>query len=145
MNVSDPLQELLARRAYLAGQAASRQSEFHSALLLSSTSILGILVALHRTGESPLYIRLVYLVAVLAFVLGILLLALAMYSCSVQWRRLLRRLDDRIISPPSIPYHTDIAEPGDDNASKGLRISAYISLLIGLMLLSAYTVLSNLS
>lgn len=137
-------QELKATQNRVAAEATSKQSEFLRAILLSSTSMLGILVALHRTGESPLYIRLVFVVAILALTLGIVLTVSALYNSVEAYRELRRKTDARIEAAAANRFQTGSIAAGDDNVFRRLQMAAYISLAVGLLLLTLYAILGTL-
>lgn len=63
-------------------RSTERQIEFYQSILVAGASVLGILISLHTTQTTALYIRLVFALSILLLLLGILLSALVLYDLS---------------------------------------------------------------
>jgi hypothetical protein len=64
----------------LKDQATEKKVSFFQNILIASSSMTGILVALHNKQPLDLYIRLVFVLGVLLLVLGILTVSITLYD-----------------------------------------------------------------
>lgn len=62
--------------------ATEKQIGFYQSILVAGASILGILISLHTTQTSCLYIRLVFLLSVYLLLSGVLLAAIVLHDLS---------------------------------------------------------------
>lgn len=140
----DPQKEMQARRLQLQEQAANKQSEFLRAVLIASTSILGILIALHTKGESPLYIRLVFVAALFALTFGVLMTASALRYQTKAYADHYNKV--RIKVDLARQGHIDTGRIATGNYATFQRRQniAYTFLILGLLLLVSYATLATL-
>lgn len=142
--ISNVLKEAQAKKRQLHEQATNAQVEFLRTVLISSTSMLGILIALHIQNEAPQYIRLAFVAALIALSVGVLTAASALW-CVVKAHRDLR---DRYIEEDALAAaegrQAKTVTAGSDSLFQSLRIVACIFLVIGLLLITAYAILSTL-
>lgn len=59
---------------------AEKRSAWHHQVLVASSALFGILIALQRDNSSLLCIRLIWAVALVSLALGVLLIGIALYS-----------------------------------------------------------------
>lgn len=71
----------------LSNLATEKQIEFYRSILVAGAGILGILISLHSTQTSCLYIRLVFLLSVYLLLLGVLLAAIVLRDLSLMPER----------------------------------------------------------
>lgn len=142
---NEEINAILTEHLRLQEQSTNKQSEFLRAVLISSTSMLGILVALHRTIESPLYIRLVFVVATLSLAVGILMTVIALHYSVRAYRQTHRNYSAECIKAlqERRPMN-QVPSSGDDRVFQRMQKIAYSFLIIGLFLLTIYAVLPSL-
>ena len=71
----------------LSNLATEKQIEFYRSILVAGAGILGILISLHSTQTSCLYIRWVFLLSVYLLLLGVLLSAIVLRDLSLMPER----------------------------------------------------------
>lgn len=71
----------------LSNLATEKQIEFYRSILVAGAGILGILISLHSTQTSCLYIRWVFLLSVYLLLLGVLLSAIVLHDLSLMPER----------------------------------------------------------
>lgn len=67
----------------LTNLATEKQMEFYRSILVAGASVLGILISLHSTQTTCLYIRLVFVLSVSLLLLGVLLAAIVLRDLSL--------------------------------------------------------------
>jgi hypothetical protein len=127
------------------GEASvQKRASFFQHVLLVSSSIFGILVSLHSSSSSVLYIRLVFLFSVVLLALGILLAGLVTYDHAMTRERMRQAhynaVENALAEGREVP---SIAV----SEKKRTRICEKISLLSlssGVVALTVYTILDTL-
>lgn len=123
--------------------ATEKQIGFYQSILVAGASILGILISLHSTQTSCLYIRLVFVLSVYLLLLGILLSAIVLHDLSSLLRQVqkafseeLRKTlsEDRSPRPISVPKR---------KRTERCERWCLISLLASSLSLVVYTTLSS--
>lgn len=124
--------------------STDKQADFYRSILVAGASILGILISLHSTQTSCLYIRLVFVLSICLLLLGVLLSAIVLRDLSWLPYRTRKAFveelqntlsENRSPNPISIPKKKQT-----EHCEKW----CLISLLSSLVLLVVYTTLSLL-
>lgn len=132
----------LQKLTEITNQATEKRMEFYQNILVAGASILGILVSLHTTQTSCLYIRLVFVLSIYLLLLGVLLSAIVLYDLSLLPERTkaafveeLQKVlsEDRNPKPISVPKK---------KRTKYCEKWSLISLSASLLLLIIYTTMS---
>lgn len=126
----------------LTNLSTEKQADFYRSILVAGASILGILISLHSTQTSCLYIRLVFVLSVCLLLLGVLLSAAVLRDLSL--------LPERTKTAFVEELHKVLSEnrsPEPISTPKKKRTECcerwcLISLLSSLFLLVIYTILS---
>ena len=80
--MDDNLIKNLRKLNDVANFSTEKRADFHRSILVAGASILGILLSLHSTQTSCLYIRLVFLLSILLLLSGVLLSAVVLRDLS---------------------------------------------------------------
>lgn len=80
--MDDNLIKNLRKLNDMANFSTEKRADFHRSILVAGASILGILLSLHSTQTSCLYIRLVFLLSILLLLSGVLLSAVVLRDLS---------------------------------------------------------------
>lgn len=81
--MNDTWTKNLRKMAELTNLSVENRAGFHRSILVAGASILGILLSLHSTQTSCLYIRLVFLLSILLLLSGVLLSAAVLRDLSL--------------------------------------------------------------
>lgn len=132
----------LQKLTELTNLSTEKQIEFYRSILVAGASVLGILISLHSTQTSCLYIRLVFLLSICLLLLGVLLAAIVLHDLSL--------LPERTKTAFADELHKVLSEnrsPNPISTSKKKRTEhcergCLIALLSSLFLLVVYTTLT---
>lgn len=91
--------------------ATEKQIGFYQSILVAGASILGILISLHTTQTSCLYIRLVFLLSVYLLLSGVLLAAIVLHDLSSLPRQVQKAFAEelrKVLSEDRSPQPTSV-------------------------------------
>lgn len=129
----------------LAEEASNKKSSLFSNLLIASTSMLGIVVSLHTPTEIQLYIRLVFVVALLLFVFGILAVAIVLHSHIMAVKQLRALYAEECIRALREDRSPDMVQVNPSRLYRFCEKAGYICLAAGLLTLTTYAILLTLT
>ena len=118
-----------------------RQAQWIQRILLLSSTLFGVLISLHATIEAARHIRLCFAASTISLALGILLLAIVLYGHTAAVKNKADRYRDELIS--AIREHRALNPVfGEWPKFFGFcRTTAYILLIISVLLLAAYVLM----
>ena len=123
-------------------QAADKKESFAQHILIAASSILAIIVALHPIDESlHLYIRLVFVLAVVLFALGILLICITTYDYSRYKEEAFVKFHQEIQSAQKAGRMVGPVFGDKKKRTLFCEKCSFELLIIGLFLLVVYTIL----
>lgn len=126
----------------LTNLSTEKQAEFYRSILVAGASILGILISLHSTQTSCLYIRLVFVLSVCLLLLGVLLSAIVLRDLSLLPEQTKTAFVEELHKVLSENKSPDPISTPKKKRTKRCERWCLISLLSSLFLLVAYTTLS---
>jgi hypothetical protein len=125
-------------------EAGRKRDSFFRHVLLVSSSIFGIVVSLHTSSSSCLYIRLVFGFSMVLLALGILLAGIVVYDYSMIYERL--RQDHHKEVGSAIKKRREVS-PVLLRERKRTRICGRVSLFLlvaGVVMLTVYKIMQTL-
>ncbi|TAG31896.1 MAG: hypothetical protein EAZ35_02270 [Sphingobacteriia bacterium] len=136
-----PLKYTLNQLVEIADNRNKSVEAFIKQLLLMSSSLLGILVALHKQKESMGYSHLFFVVALLGLGLGILLLSIALYEEVSRNKKLFLLVKKEIeLQNFDDEYETQIAVSNPHVIFSLFQKLGYVSLIVSIICLTVYAV-----
>lgn len=128
----------------LSNLATEKQIEFYRSILVVGAGILGILISLHSTQTSCLYIRWVFLLSVYLLLLGVLLSAIVLRDLSLMPERTKKAFLEELGKVLSENKKPDLICTPRKKRTAYCERWCLISLLSSFLLLTIYATLSIL-
>jgi len=144
MYSDENLENSKRRIAEASNQLAEKQHVWFQHILLVSSSLFGILIALHNNNSYTLYIRLCFAIAVALLALGILLTAILQYS----HLEAVHRARKALVQESQIAFRehraaTDVYVP-ERKIFVICEKASYVCFVLSVLLLAVYTFLTAL-
>lgn len=141
MNKEDWVKNL-QKLTEITNEATVKRIEFYQNILVAGAGVLGILVSLHTTQTTCLYIRLVYALSVCLLLLGVLTVAIALQDLSSLPSRCQKAFQEelqRVLREGGEPDYVPVRKKKRTVFCEKLCL---ISFLLSLFSLVVYTILS---
>jgi hypothetical protein len=139
-------QKQLSLFAKMTNQSADKQASFFQSLLIAAVSLLAILIALHAGQSDSLLLRLLFALALLTLVLGILSVVIVLHDFAMLKERNRQEFRKEALAAMEVERKLKAAV-SVQRRKIALRCEkiAYISLLLSLLFLTVYAVVSLFS
>ena len=140
-NMNVDIKSIAEKQIGLMESITEKQSSWSRQILLLSSTLFGVLIALQGKSSDMLGIRLCFALAIVALALGILLVAIATYQHIDNARRLRAKHYQKALD--ALEKRCEIGYVGVDTRKVFVRCEkiGYICLLSSVLLLALYAVL----
>ncbi len=118
-----------------------KQSEWLQRVLFLSATLFGVLVSLHTTTEAGLYSRLAFGASLVSLALGILMLAIALYSHIDSLKRVRKAYTEEAGSAVRERREVGFVSVPPRKFYTACEVAAYIFLPLSVVLLTTYSVM----
>lgn len=143
--MNDGLLPTFHKTQELTRDSFEKQLSFHQHILLVSSSVLSIVISLHSYNESPLYIRVIFISAVILLTLGVLTCAIALYSQKEITERGRQAYISAHIEALRTGKNPGVVSIKKTSLHKTCETLTCILLPLSIVLLAIYTILENFS